>query len=140
MVVERTGTFSNLNSELDAIKLTIDSISGKASKIDSLGGVIDGLKQQFENVAARTQIISDFGGKIDKIETDLGTLSHRADSTAFVGEGLKSVQEDFVDFKNNVFDKTDTIEQKVSSINEMLKTQDALSAEFHKKTDKIFQE
>jgi len=139
-IVDKIGSFSNLNTELEAIKRTIDSISGKAEKIDSLGGVIDGLKQQFETVAAKTQIISDFGGKIDRIETDLGTLSHRADSTAFVGEGLKTVQEDFADFKNNVFDKTNTIEQKVSSINEMLKTQDALSAEFHKKTDKVFQE
>ena len=163
-IVERTDSFSNVSLELEGIKKTIDSISGKAEKIDSLGGVIDGLKQQFETVAAKTnsvnslgtelesikeeinilsgktQRISDFGGKIDKIETEVGTLSHRADSTAFVGEGLKSVQEDFVDFKNNVFDKTNTIEQKVSSINEMLKTQDALSAEFHKKTDKVFQE
>lgn len=139
-VVERTGSFSNLNSELNSIKSTIDSISGKAEKIDSLGGVIDGLKQQFTNIASKTQMISDFSGKIDKIETELSTLSHRADSSAFVGEGLKSVQEDFVDFKNNVFDKTNTIEQKISSISDMLKTQDALSAEFHKKTDKVFQE
>jgi DNA repair exonuclease SbcCD ATPase subunit len=163
-IVERTESFSNLNSELVGIKSTIDSISGKAEKIDSLGGVIDGLRQQFETVAAKTnsmsslsselesirdeinslagktQIISDFGGKIDKIETEVGTLSHRADSTAFVGEGLKSVQEDLSDFKNSVFDKTNTIEQKVTSINEMLKTQDELSAEFHKKTDKVFQE
>ncbi len=139
-VQDRAGAFSNLNSELKAIKLTIDSISGKAEKIDSLGGVIDGLKQQFETVAAKTQTISDFGGKIDRIETELGALSHRADSTSFVGEGLKTVQEDLLDFRSNVFDKTNTIEQKVSSINEMLKTQDALSAEFHKKTDKVFQE
>ncbi len=139
-VVERTGNFSNLNSELDSIKSTIDSISGKATKIDSLGGVIDGLKQQFTNVAAKTQMISDFSGKIDKIETELNALSQRADSSAFVGEGLKLVQEDFVNFKNNVFDKTNTIEQKISSISDMLKTQDALSAEFHKKSDKVFQE
>jgi DNA repair exonuclease SbcCD ATPase subunit len=163
-IVARTESFSNLNSELNAIKTTIDSISGKAEKIDSLGGVIDGLKQQFDTVASKTnslssfstelesirneisslvgktQTISEFGGKLDKIETEVGTLSQRADSTAFVGEGLKSVQGDMADFKNNIFDKTNTIEQKVSSINELLKTQDALSAEFHKKTDKVFQE
>jgi len=163
-IIEKTESFSNLNSELDAIKITIDSISGKAEKIDVLGGIIDGLKQQFESVAVktdsvnklsseleyikneinslsgRTQIISDFGGKIDRIETEIGTLSHRADSTAFVGESLKSVQADFSDFKNDVFDKTNTIEQKVSSINEMIKRQDALTSEFHKKTDKVFQE
>ncbi len=139
-IVDKTESFSNLNSDLKAIKMTIDSISGKAEKIDSLGGVIDGLKQQFETVADKTQIISDFGGKIDKIETVITTLAQRADSTAFVGEGLKSVQDDLLDFKNSVFDKTNTIEQKVSSINDMLKRQDALSAEFHKKTDRVFQE
>ncbi|MFB5603485.1 MAG: chemotaxis protein, partial [Candidatus Nitrosomaritimum aestuariumsis] len=163
-IVEKSELSSNLSSELDAIKVTIDSISGKAGKIDSLGGVIEGLKQQFETVAAKansvndlsselesikneisalsvkTNSISDFGGKIDRIENEVGTLSHRADSTAFVGEGLKSVQEDFADFKTNVFDKTNTIEQKVSSINDMIKRQDELSAEFHKKTDKVFQE
>jgi len=163
-IIEKTESFSKLDSELDAIKITIDSISGKAEKIDSLGGVINGLKQQFESVAnktnnvnklsseldvikneinslsGKTQIISDFGGKIDRIETEVGALTHRADSTAFVGEGLKSVQENFSDFKNDVFDKTSTIEQKVSSMNEMLKRQDALTAEFHQKTDKVFQE
>jgi len=163
-IIEKTDSFSNLDSELDAIKITIDSISGKAEKIDALGGIIDGLKQQFENVATKTnsvnklsseldsirneinslatktQTISDFGGKIDRIETEVGALSHRADSTAFVGEGLKSVQSDLSDFKTDVFDKTNTIEQKVSSINEILKRQDALTSEFHKKTDKVFQE
>ncbi len=163
-IMEKSESFSNLSSELDAIKVTIDSISGKAGKIDSLGGVIEGLKQQFETVAAKTSSVSDLsselesikneigslsvktnslsdvGGKIDKIENEIGSLSHRADSTAFVGEGLKSVQEDFADFKTNVFDKTNTIEQKVSSINDMIKRQDELAAEFHKKTDKVFQE
>ncbi|MDX1441977.1 MAG: chemotaxis protein [Nitrosopumilaceae archaeon] len=163
-ISEKTESFSSLNAELDAIKATIDSISGKAGKIDSLGGVIEGLKKQFETVAAKTdslstfsseleiiknelnsiagktQTFSDFGGKIDKIETKMGSLAQRADSTAFVGESLKNVQQDFADFKTNVFDKTKTIEEKVSTINDMIKRQDALAAEFHKKTDKVFQE
>lgn len=163
-IIEKTESFSNLKSELDAIKFTIDSISGKAEKIDSLGGVIEGLKKQFESVSVKTdsvnklnqelefikkeinslsgsnQVISNLGGKIDKIETEVGALSQRADSTAFVGEGLKSVQGDLSDFKSNVFERTNTIEQKVSSINEMLKRQDALTAEFHKKSDKVFNE
>ena len=102
-----------MNSELDAIKVTIDSISSKASKIDSLGGVIDGLKQQFETIASKASSAGDLSlesmkelaGKIDKIETEIGSLSQRADSTAFVGEGLKSVQEEVSNFKQNVSDK-----------------------------------
>ena len=106
----------------------------------NLSADLESIRGEINSLSARTQTISDFGGKIDRIETEVGTLSHRADSTAFVGEGLKSVQSDLSDFKNNVFDKTNTIEQKVSSINEILERQNALTTEFHKKTDKVFQE
>ena len=147
-IAEGMSSTSNLNTELNAIKVTIDAISSKASKIDSLGGVIDGLKQQFETIVSQTntvdnlslESIKELGGKIDKIETEIGALSQRADSTAFVGEGLKSVQEDFSDFKQDVFDKTNSIEQKISSVSDILKRQDASTIEFHKKSEKLFEE
>jgi uncharacterized coiled-coil DUF342 family protein len=147
-VTEGISDSSNLSSELNAIKITIDAISSKASKIDSLGGVIDGLKQQFETISSQAnsadnlnlESIKDISGKIDKIETEIGALSQRADSTAFVGEGLKSVQEEVSDFKQNVFDKTNSIEQKISSVSDVLKRQDASTIEFHKKSDKLFEE
>ncbi len=147
-ITEGVSSTSTLNSELDAIKVTIDAISSKASKIDSLGGVIDGLKQQFETIASKAnsadnlslESIKDLAGKIDKIETEIGSLSQRADSTAFVGEGLKSVQEEVSNFKQNVFDKTNNIEQKIASVSDILKRQDASTAEFHKKSEKLFSE
>ncbi len=147
-ITENVTINSNLNSELDAIKVTIDAISSKASKIDSLGGVIDGLKQQFETISSKAgsadnlslESIKELSGKIDKIETEIGSLSHRADSTAFVGEGLKGVQEEVSNFKQNVFDKTNSIEQKIASVSETLKRQDASTIEFHKKSEKLFEE
>ncbi|MFB5620734.1 MAG: chemotaxis protein [Nitrosopumilus sp.] len=147
-ISEGISSSSNLNAELDAIKVTIDAISAKASKIDSLGGVIDGLKQQFDTVASKAnsvdnlslESIKDLGGKIDKIETEISSLAQRADSTAFVGEGLKSVQEEFSNFKQNVFDKTNSIEQKISSVSDTLKRQDESTIEFHKKSEKLFEE
>ena len=145
-IAEGASTTSNLNTELDAIKITIDAISSKASKIDSLGLVIEGLKQQFDTIVLKAnsldnlsiESIKELGGKIDKIETEIGALAKRADATAFVGEGLKSVQEDFLNFKQNVFDKTNSIEQKISSVSDTLKKQDESTIEFHKKTDKLF--
>jgi len=147
-IVEGVAATSSLNAELEAIKITIDTVSAKASKIDSLGGVIEGLKQEFETVSASTkssdsislESIKEIGGKIDKIETEIGSLSQRADSTAFVGENLKLVQEDFSNFKSNVYDKTDNIEQKIVSVSDTLKRQDESTAEFHKKSEKLFQE
>ncbi|MBM2818508.1 MAG: hypothetical protein HW410_190 [Nitrosarchaeum sp.] len=147
-ITDNVNSASKLSSELAAIKVTIDAISGKASKIDSLGGVIDGLKRQFDTVATNADsasnlsinTIKSISGKVDKIETEINSLSHRADSTAFVGEGLKSVQEDFSDFKQNVFEKTNIIEEKISSVSDILKRQDASVVEFHRKSDKIFEE
>ena len=147
-ISEGISSSSNLNTELDAIKITIDAISSKASKIDSLGGVIDGLKQQFDSIASKAssvdnlslESIKELGGKIDKIETEIGALAQRADSTAFVGEGLKSVQEEVSNFKQNVFDKTNSIEQKISSVSDTLKRQDESTIEFHKKSERLFQE
>ena len=147
-IIEGVAESSNVNAELEAIKISIDTISSKASKIDSLGGVIDGLKQQFETVSSTVnssdaislESIKELGGKIDKIETEIGSLAHRADSTAFVGENLKLVQEDFSNFKSNVFDKTNNIEQKIVSVSDTLKRQEASTTEFHKKSEKLFQE
>ncbi|MFQ5573787.1 MAG: chemotaxis protein, partial [Nitrosopumilaceae archaeon] len=56
------------------------------------------------------------------------------------GEGLKSIQSDFSDFKENVSKKTSTIEEKVSSISDLIKRSEASASEFHSKTDKVFQE
>lgn len=147
-IKDNVNSASKLGIELDAIKIAIDAVAGKATKIDSLGGVIEGLRQQFATISGNADSASNLSmnsiksisGKIDKIETEINSLSHRADSTAFVGEGLKSVQEDFTNFKKNVFEKTDNIEQKISSVSDILKRQDASTAEFHRKSDKIFEE
>ena len=147
-IIEGVAEASNVNAELEAIKISIDTISSKASKIDSLGGVIDGLKQQFDTVSSSVnssdaislESIKELGGKIDKIENEIGSLSQRADSTAFVGENLKLVQEDISNFKSNVYDKTNNIEQKIVSVADTLKRQDESTIEFHKKSEKLFQE
>ena len=148
-ITEKISTNSNLDNELSAIKITIDAISSKASKIDSLGVVIEGLKEQFESISSKANSIDnlenlasikELAGKIDKIETKMNVLSQRADSTAFVGEGLKSVQEDFTVFKQNVYEKTNSIEQKIVSVSDTLKRQDASTIEFHKKSEKLFDE
>src|SRR3989338_7171862 len=114
----KTDSFLDIGKEMDNLKNSVEGIIKKTGsiKMDSLGGVIEGLKQQFATIAANV------------------------DSAASVGEGLKSVQEDFSNFKKNVFEKTGSIEQKISSVSDILKRQDASTIEFHKKSDKIFEE
>ena len=105
-IVEGTSFTSNLNAELEAIKITIDAISSKASKIDSLGGVIDGLKQQFDTIVLKTNSVE--------------------------GLSLESIKE--------LEGKINSIEQKMASVSDIVKRQDASTAEFHKKSEKLFEE
>ncbi len=147
-ITEEITHASNLNTELDAIKVTIDAISSKASGIDSLEGVIDSLKQQFDAISSKAnsadnmskKSIKELGDKIDKIETNIGTLVQKTESTAIVGEGLKSIQGEVSNFKQDVFDKTKNIEQKISQVSDALKKQDNTTSEFHKKSEKLFDE
>ena len=147
-ITEEVAHTSNLNVELDAIKVTIDSISSKASKIDSLGGIIEDLKQQFDTTSSKAnsagnmsrESIKELGNKIDQIETEIGTLVQKTESTAIVGKGLKSVQNEVSNFKQDVFDKTNNIEQKISQVSDTLKKQDTTTNEFHKKSEKLFEE
>ena len=112
-IIEGVAGTSNLNAELEAIKISIDVISSKASKIDSLGGIIDGLKQQFE------------------------TVSSSVNSSDVIS--LESIKE--------LGGKIDKIETEIGSLSkradsaaDTLKRQDASTAVFHKKSEKLFQE
>lgn len=137
---------SVIESELDKIKEKLYAIFEKSEK-SNLESEIPALKSSLENLQnelvtnmAKTDSITHLRGEIAKIESEIGSLIHRADATAFVGEGLKSVQDDFGAFKDHVLNKTNTIDQKISSISELLKRADATSSEFHKKVDALFQD
>jgi DNA repair exonuclease SbcCD ATPase subunit len=130
---------SLVGSELDDLKKKVLSAFEKSDK-SNLESEISALKQSLGGIVAKTDVITHLRGEMQKIESEIDSLIKRADTTAFVGEGLKSVQTDFTSFKENFFNKTNTIDQKISTLTEMLKRSDASSAEFHKKTDKLFQD
>lgn len=135
---------SNIASELDKIKDKLHALFEKSEKsnleseISVLKNSLGQLQNELVANMAKTESIAHLRGELSKIESEIGSLVKRADATAFVGEGLKSVQSDLTSFKDHVFNKTNTIDQKISSITELLKRADAASAEFHKKADHLF--
>ncbi|MBM3905413.1 MAG: chemotaxis protein [Thaumarchaeota archaeon] len=137
---------SNIESELDTIKeklLTLFTNSSKSSlesEVTQLKASLTSLQNELVTNMAKTESITRLSGEIAKIESEIGSLVKRADSTAFVGEGVKSVQSDLASFKEHILGKTNTIDQKVSSISELLKRADNASSEFHKKADHLVQE
>ena len=67
-------------------------------------------------------------------------MVEKTESVTEIHEDFKSMQSEVSNFKENVLGKTNTIEQKISTLSDFLKRSDAASSEFHKKTDKVFQE
>ena len=137
---EKIDATSQIKTEITSIQKQIEGISTRAEKIDSLGTVIDGLKNQFQTISTKAESLLNLSGKIQNLEGEINSLVKRSEATAFMGENLKSVQSDFSDFKDNVYNKTNTIEQKISTLSDMVKRSEDASSEFHKKTDKVFQE
>ena len=130
---------SDVSTELDDLRKRILTVFEKADK-SNLEAEISAIKQGLGGVVVKTEAIAHLRGEIAKIESEIGSLSKRSDSTAFVGEGLKMVQEDFSSFKEQFHNKTNTIDQKISSLSELLKRSEASTVEFHNKADKLFQD
>lgn len=137
-IAKKTGNATKIEQDLVSIQGKINDISEKAVRIESLGGKVQQLQEELFSTIAKTETITGLAGEVQKLDSEIASLVKRADATAFVGEGLKSVQEDFNSFKENVFNKTNTIDQKVSIMSDMLKRSDASMSEFHKKTDSLF--
>ncbi|MEM4241980.1 MAG: chemotaxis protein [Candidatus Nitrosotenuis sp.] len=140
-IQNNTHMIIKIAQRIDNIKEDLENISSKADA-SSLANEIASLKQDLAALiadgAAKAETITHLRGEIQKIESEVGSLVKRADSTAFVGEGLKSVQSDLSVLKENVYNKTNTIDQKISSLSEMVKRSEASMTEFHKKADKLF--
>lgn len=140
-IQNNTHMIIKIAQRIDNIKEDLENISSKTDT-SNLTNEIASLKQDLASLiadgAAKAETITHLRGEIQKIESEIGSLVKRADSTAFVGEGLKSVQNDLSILKENVYNKTNTIDQKISSLSEMVKRSEASMAEFHKKADKLF--
>ncbi len=137
---------SDIESELSTIKEKLRTLLENAPKtslekeIPQLKDALETLQNQLAENTVKTESMISLRGEISKIVSQIDSLIHRADSTAFVGEELKSVQSEFDSFKDNILGKTNTIDQKISSISELLKRADSTSSEFNKKTDHLIQE
>ena len=147
-LTEQVSATSNLSVELSKIKNAIDTVSLKASKIDSLDGIIEGLRIQFDTISSKVEKSNDLNSnsikeltnKIDYIESKIQNLSQKTDSATSVSQELKESQEKFTEFKQSMFDKTNSIEQKIGAISENINKQDTSNIEFRKKNENLLTE
>lgn len=141
-IQNNTHMIIKIAQRIDGIKEDLDNISSKSDKT-KLEAEIASLKRDLAAITAegvaKADTVMHLRSEIQKLEAEIGKLVKNAEANAFVGESLKSVQLDISSFKENVFNKTNTIDQKISTISEMFKRTDASMAEFHKKADSLAQ-
>jgi len=150
----KADSFLEIGSEISKLKNSIDEISGKTLGIETRTQIIESLKQELGKIVERTTFTSNLNAELEAIKITIDSISLKAskiDSLGGVIDGLKQ-QFDTIALKTNSAEgislesikelegKINGIEQKISTVSEFLKRQDASTAEFHKKSEKLFEE
>ena len=150
----KTDSFAEIGSEMGKLKNTIEEISRKNTKLETGTQIIESLKQELGKIVEGTSFTSNLNAELEAIKITIDAISSKAskiDSLGGVIDGLKQ-QFDTIALKANSVEglsiesikelegKINGIEQKMASVSDIVKRQDASTAEFHKKSEKLFEE
>ncbi len=150
----KADSFVEIGSEMGKLKNSIDEISGKTGKLETGTQIIESLKQELGKIAEGAASNSNLDAELEAIKITIDGISSKAskiDSLGGVIDGLKQ-QFDTIALKANNVEglslesikelegKINNIEEKVASVSDIVKRQDASTAEFHKKSEKLFEE
>ena len=150
----KADSFLEIGSEMSKLKNSVEAISGKTGKLEIGTQIIESLKQELGKIMDGESFTSNLNAELEAIKITIDTISSKAskiDSLGGVIDGLKQ-QFDTIALKTNsveglslesikeLGEKINMIEEKVSSVSDIVKRQDASTAEFHKKSEKLFEE
>tara|TARA_B100000686_G_scaffold113507_1_gene121136 strand:+ start:107 stop:1312 length:1206 start_codon:yes stop_codon:yes gene_type:complete len=105
-------------NRVDEVKERIDKNSPK--KESDISAQIEELRENIKSITSRT---GDIGKDMSNLKKEIGGMISNPKITSLIGDGMKT-------FKSE-------IEEKISSVSNMISKSDQLASEFHKKTDKV---
>jgi len=150
----KADSFLEIGSEMSKLKNSVEAISGKTGKSETGTQIIESLKQELGKIAEGVSFTSNLNTELEAIKITIDAISVKAskiDSLGGIIDGLKQ-QFDTIALKTNsveglsiesikeLGDKINKIEEKVASVSDIVKRQDASTIEFHKKSEKLFEE
>jgi uncharacterized coiled-coil DUF342 family protein len=150
----KADSFSEISSEIGKLKNSIEEISGKTGGAETGTQIIESLKQELGKIVEGTSFTSNINAELEAIKITIDAISSKAskiDSLGGIIDGLKQ-QFDTIAIKTNSVEglslesikelegKINSIEQKMASVSDIVKRQDASTAEFHRKSEKLFEE
>ncbi len=150
----KTDSIMQIGSEINRLKNSIDEISGKTVKLEAGDQVLKSLKEELGRIVEETGDQAKLNAELDAIKITIDAISSKAskiDSLGGVIDGLRQ-QFDTIALKTSsveglslesikeLEDKIGRIEGEMSSVSEIVKRQDVSTAEFHKKSERLFEE
>lgn len=150
----KADSFLEIGSEMSKLKNSVEEISGKTVKLETGNQIIESLKQELGKIVEGASFTSNLNAELEAIKITIDAISSKAskiDSLGGVIDRLKQ-QFDTIALKTNsveglslesikeLGDKINKIEEKVASVSDIVKRQDASTVEFHKKSEKLFEE
>jgi len=150
----KADSFLEIGSEMSKLKNSVEAISGKTGKLEIGTQIIESLKQELGKIVDGESFTSNLNAELEAIKITIDSISSKAskiDSLGGVIDGLKqqfdtialktnSVEGLSLESINELGDKINKIEEKVASVSDIVKRQDASTVEFHKKSEKLFEE
>ena len=104
---------TGVTPEIGEIKKKIESISGKAEKIEELGGIITNLRQELESVVAKANSMSGITGQLDELKQNIQSISSRTEEKI---SGLSSLLNRADSSTSEFHKKTNQIIQELQGI------------------------
>lgn len=135
-----TKMIMHVSDKTEKIQDEIKKVSTNAEKITHLEENITNLKREIVTVTSKTESLVNMSSDIRDVGIELGALVRKTDSLASLGTDIRNVGAEFINFKENVMDKTKQIDEKISELTELLNRNSASTSEFHKKAHEIHKE
>ena len=108
---------------VDDVKEQIQSVASKTISSSGITNQIEELRKNIHSITSRTGEISE---DMSNLKNEISGIIKNPDASSVIGEGMKT-------FRSQ-------IEEKISNLANVIDRSDELASEFHKKTDKVFQE
>jgi uncharacterized phage infection (PIP) family protein YhgE len=137
----KTESLANLHQEIEEVRQNTKEISSKTEKMTGLEESISILKGEVSSIITKTDsIIPGLDSQIRNVGTEIDSLIKKTDSLSVLGEDIRNINSEFVNFRENMLGKNKSLDEKISDFAELLNMNSSAISEFNKKTHEISQQ
>ncbi|MDE1811583.1 MAG: chemotaxis protein [Thaumarchaeota archaeon] len=136
----KTQSLFNIHQEIEEVKQSTKEIASKTGKMSELETSISNLKGEIGTISTKTDSISGLSSQIRNVGSEIDSLIKKTESLSSFGNDIRNINSEFVNFRENMINKSKDLDEKISDFAELLNKNSASILEFNKKTYEIAQQ